>query len=239
MTGITSGPMRQPDRGLVIALHCSGAGAAQWRQLGAALASGFTLRAPEHYGTASTGPWTGEHAFNLADEAARTIALIDGSKEESHPSGRTLLWRRRSASRRYGAPRSYRQPISLRTVGFSSARQLGGRWRGRSRRDRRHRARLCRGRRHGRLAQSRSAFRKLLEWAQCLERVERRRPGRPHTLAPQGGSRFPRIAFGVHPALSHIGVSVFPYSLCAESTHRTRPGSSPTHYGPFSRVFVQ
>jgi pimeloyl-ACP methyl ester carboxylesterase len=83
MTGVTSGPMRQPDRGLVIALHCSGAGAAQWRQLGAALASGFTLRAPEHYGTPSTGPWTGEHAFNLADEAARTIALIDDSKEET------------------------------------------------------------------------------------------------------------------------------------------------------------
>ena len=61
----------------VIALHCSGAGAGQWRQLGDALGSGYELVAPEHYGCDSTGPWTGEHAFTLADEAARTIEIID------------------------------------------------------------------------------------------------------------------------------------------------------------------
>jgi hypothetical protein len=61
-----------PHAGLVIALHCSGAGAGQWRQLGDALAPHFDLRAPEHFGTESAGPWCGEHAFTLADEAAAT-----------------------------------------------------------------------------------------------------------------------------------------------------------------------
>jgi pimeloyl-ACP methyl ester carboxylesterase len=67
-----------PPRGLVIALHCSGAGAGQWRQLGAALAPDFDLRAPEHFGTESAGPWCGKHAFTLADEAAATVGMIDG-----------------------------------------------------------------------------------------------------------------------------------------------------------------
>lgn len=66
-----------PHAGLVIALHCSGAGAGQWRQLGAALGPNFDLRAPEHIGTESAGPWCGNHAFTLADEAAASIGLID------------------------------------------------------------------------------------------------------------------------------------------------------------------
>src|SRR5437764_5308667 len=68
----------------VIALHCSGAGAGQWRRLGDALGTGCELIAPEHYGCESVGPWTGEHAFTLADEAARTIALIDGTDCKVH-----------------------------------------------------------------------------------------------------------------------------------------------------------
>jgi pimeloyl-ACP methyl ester carboxylesterase len=56
-------------RELVIALHCS------------------DLVAPEHYGCDSTGPWPGEHAFTLADEAARTIALIDGTGRQVHLVG--------------------------------------------------------------------------------------------------------------------------------------------------------
>ena len=61
----------------VIALHCSGAGAAQWRQLGDVLGSRYELFAPEHYGCDSVGPWSGERAFTLADETARTIGIID------------------------------------------------------------------------------------------------------------------------------------------------------------------
>jgi pimeloyl-ACP methyl ester carboxylesterase len=71
----------------VIALHCSGAGAGQWRQLGEALGSAYTLFAPEHYGCERTGPWTGAHAFTLADEAGRTIDLIDKTDRKVHLVG--------------------------------------------------------------------------------------------------------------------------------------------------------
>jgi pimeloyl-ACP methyl ester carboxylesterase len=71
----------------VIALHCSGAGAGQWRQLGETLGPAYTLFAPEHYGCERTGPWTGTHAFTLADEAARTIDFIDRSVNKVHLVG--------------------------------------------------------------------------------------------------------------------------------------------------------
>jgi pimeloyl-ACP methyl ester carboxylesterase len=80
-------PSRRPSRGRVIALHCSGGGAGQWRQLAEMLGGGHTLLTPEHYGTEATGPWTGEHAFALADEAARIVALIDASDEQVHLVG--------------------------------------------------------------------------------------------------------------------------------------------------------
>ena len=75
------------DPASVIALHCSGAGAGQWRQLGNALDSRYELVAPEHYGCDSAGPWSGEHAFTLADEAARTIEIIDRSSCKVHLVG--------------------------------------------------------------------------------------------------------------------------------------------------------
>jgi pimeloyl-ACP methyl ester carboxylesterase len=75
------------DPPLVIALHCSGAGASQWRQLGEALGAGYQLIAPEHFGSESAGPWIGTHAFTLADEAARTIDLIDSSARKVHLVG--------------------------------------------------------------------------------------------------------------------------------------------------------
>jgi pimeloyl-ACP methyl ester carboxylesterase len=71
----------------VIALHCSGANASQWRYLAEALGGSYDLAAPEHYGCESAGPWTGEHAFSLADEAARIIALIDRSEDPIHLVG--------------------------------------------------------------------------------------------------------------------------------------------------------
>jgi len=75
------------DSAPVIALHCSGAGAAQWRQLGAFLDSRYDLITPEHYGCDSVGPWNGERAFTLADEAARTIGIIDRSDRKVHLVG--------------------------------------------------------------------------------------------------------------------------------------------------------
>lgn len=71
----------------VIALHCSGAGAAQWRQLGEVLGSAYQVVAPEHYGCDATGPWSGAHAFTLADEAARTIDFIDRGERKVHLVG--------------------------------------------------------------------------------------------------------------------------------------------------------
>ena len=73
--------------GQVIALHCSGADASQWRYLSEALGDGYVVLAPEHYGCESSGPWTGEHAFALADEAARSLALVDESEEKVHLVG--------------------------------------------------------------------------------------------------------------------------------------------------------
>jgi pimeloyl-ACP methyl ester carboxylesterase len=83
----THGIASAAPRELVIALHCSGANAGQWRKLGETLGEGFELIAPEHYGCGSAGPWTGEHAFSLADEAARTIALIDADDRKVHLVG--------------------------------------------------------------------------------------------------------------------------------------------------------
>lgn len=76
-----------PTPTTVIALHCSGAGPGQWRPLGELLGTAHSLVAPEHYGCDRTGPWTGSHAFTLADEAARTIELIDRSDRKAHLVG--------------------------------------------------------------------------------------------------------------------------------------------------------
>ena len=51
------------------------------------LGEDYELVAPEHYGCESTGPWTGDHAFTLADEAARSVALIDGTDRKIHLIG--------------------------------------------------------------------------------------------------------------------------------------------------------
>ena len=75
------------DPAPVIALHCSGSGAGQWRRLGDALDPRRKLIAPEHYGCDSVGPWSGEHAFTLADEALRTIDIIDRSDGKVHLVG--------------------------------------------------------------------------------------------------------------------------------------------------------
>jgi hypothetical protein len=67
---------RSTCRPPVIALHCSGAGASQWHSLAEALGGDYEVLAPEHYGAATSGAWTGEHSFTLADDAAAAIALM-------------------------------------------------------------------------------------------------------------------------------------------------------------------
>jgi pimeloyl-ACP methyl ester carboxylesterase len=71
---------------LVIALHCSGSSAAQWRSLQAKLDHRFTFLAPEHYGSGDAPPWTGG-PFTCADEAARTLAVIDAADRPVHLVG--------------------------------------------------------------------------------------------------------------------------------------------------------
>ncbi len=71
----------------VIALHCSGSGAGQWRALAEALAPDAALLAPEQYGTVSAGPWPGTKAFSLADEAQHIISLLDDGAQPSHLVG--------------------------------------------------------------------------------------------------------------------------------------------------------
>ena len=71
----------------MIALHCSGAGSSQWNYLAEVLGGGFEVLAPEHFGNENTGPWTGERPFTLAEEAVRTIALIDECESKVHLVG--------------------------------------------------------------------------------------------------------------------------------------------------------
>lgn len=75
----------QPAR--IIALHCSGAGASQWQSLAQAMDGKFEVLTPEHFGSKSRGPWTGEHAFTLADEAFATLTLIDETLGSVHIVG--------------------------------------------------------------------------------------------------------------------------------------------------------
>ncbi len=78
---------RPNRRACVIAFHCSGAGAGEWRALAQALGSPFELQAPEQYGCESAGMWSGEHAFTLGDEAAKAIELIDRGEGKVHLVG--------------------------------------------------------------------------------------------------------------------------------------------------------
>jgi pimeloyl-ACP methyl ester carboxylesterase len=71
----------------VIALHCSGAGASEWYSLAEALGDDYEVLAPEHYGSGTSGAWTGEHDFTLADDADRAIAFMDASQSKVHLVG--------------------------------------------------------------------------------------------------------------------------------------------------------
>ncbi len=75
------------QRERVIALHCSGSGASQWHSLAQALDEKYEVLTPEHFGSKSRGPWTGEHAFTLADEAYTTLTLIDETSSSVHLVG--------------------------------------------------------------------------------------------------------------------------------------------------------
>src|SRR4051794_12917433 len=98
---------RPRSRDLVIALHCSGASAAQWRALEAKLGQSFAFAAPEHYDSGNAPAWRGGDTFTCADEAARSLALVDASDRKVHLMGTpmeaashcTSRWRAPIASR--------------------------------------------------------------------------------------------------------------------------------------------
>lgn len=71
----------------VIALHCSGADGGQWRKLPAVLGPRYEVFSPSFIGCADIGPWTGERAFTLADEARAVIGLVDALDAPVHLVG--------------------------------------------------------------------------------------------------------------------------------------------------------
>jgi pimeloyl-ACP methyl ester carboxylesterase len=77
----------EPGLGSVIALHCSGADASQWRKLTAAFGSGTGVHAPDLIGSGGRDHWAGARAFSLMDEAQSIIDMVDESAERVHLVG--------------------------------------------------------------------------------------------------------------------------------------------------------
>lgn len=71
----------------VLALHCSGGNARQWRPLQQALKDQYALLTPEHYGTTQARLWMADRKLSLADEAEQSLALIDGTDGGVHLVG--------------------------------------------------------------------------------------------------------------------------------------------------------
>ena len=185
-------PPRRQRRGRVIALHCSGGGASQWCHLTEALGGGYAVLAPEQYGSEATGPWTGEHAFALADEAARVVALIDESDDKVHLVGHS-----------YGGGVALNVALSrpdriagmalYEPTAFHLLRADGRDRRGGPRRDRR------RGRAHGpgrrdrrSIAERSPAFVDYWNGRGRVGRPAAARAERADPLGAQGTARFPR-----------------------------------------------
>ena len=75
------------SRPTVVALHCSGSSRRQWRQLTEELEDRFDVVAPDFLGAGSIGPWFGDRPFQLTDEAALTVDIIDGTEMPVHLVG--------------------------------------------------------------------------------------------------------------------------------------------------------
>ena len=78
---------RTTGQGTAVALHCSGATGRQWRRLEEQGAGAIRVVAPDLFGTASVGNWTGQHAFSLADEAQHVLSLPDLGQGRFHLVG--------------------------------------------------------------------------------------------------------------------------------------------------------
>jgi pimeloyl-ACP methyl ester carboxylesterase len=71
----------------VVALHCSGAGAYEWRQLTRVMGQRFRMAAPDLIGCGTTDHWSGTHAFTVADESARVVDIVDAAEGPVHLVG--------------------------------------------------------------------------------------------------------------------------------------------------------
>jgi pimeloyl-ACP methyl ester carboxylesterase len=78
---------RATAKPLVVALHCSGASGAEWRQLGQDLDPRLALVAPDLIGSGGNAHWSGAHAFALTDEAAAVVEIIDRANAPVHLIG--------------------------------------------------------------------------------------------------------------------------------------------------------
>ncbi|WP_210211029.1 alpha/beta hydrolase [Mesorhizobium sp. M9A.F.Ca.ET.002.03.1.2] len=72
---------------LVVALHCSGGSARQWRKFAERLDEGCRFVAPDLIGAPGGSSWAGSGTFSLADEAAGTIEMIDNHEGPVHLVG--------------------------------------------------------------------------------------------------------------------------------------------------------
>ena len=71
----------------VIAIHCSGADAKQWRKLTSDACPRFDVRAINLIGTAAAGHWPAGAPFAMADETKPVLVAIDARREPVHLVG--------------------------------------------------------------------------------------------------------------------------------------------------------
>jgi pimeloyl-ACP methyl ester carboxylesterase len=116
----------------VIALHCSGSSAKQWRSLVQRLGEAYPSWCPEFIGSGSRGHWLGDRPFTLADEAAFIVGVIDFLQKPVHLIGHSYggavaLRIARERPTRIASLTLY-EPMAvhlLKTAGFDGQEALG------------------------------------------------------------------------------------------------------------------
>ena len=82
----------RPQTGLVVALHCSGSSARQWRALAERLEPGRRVIALDLHGHGAMPAWQGERAMTLGDEASLVAAaLMQARADQGDRSGAHLV----------------------------------------------------------------------------------------------------------------------------------------------------
>lgn len=72
---------------VVLALHCSGGNAKQWRGLTHALDARYEVHTPEHFGTSAQHTWSSTKVLTLASEAEQSLQIIDQTDKNVHLVG--------------------------------------------------------------------------------------------------------------------------------------------------------